>query len=425
MNIILILHLVYSFKGLLSKVNFKLSSEVNFDSSSPVEEKNQNIIKYLKNNIYSNKKYQDSHYYLTNQPYKYCYTIYQNEKTKNTEYIKYFDFNQMKDQMWYKAYALDWISQINFFHKFLNNRIIYVTGSTGVGKSTQIPKLLLYAMKALSYNESGRLVCTQPRTTPTKNNALQVSKELGVPIEIPTVSDNNRENYYVQYKYRGENKTKNVGHLSLRFVTDGSLNIELANPLLKKVIKGGYQNHDIFIQENMYDIVAVDEAHEHNTNMDMILTYMRYVAHYNNSIKLVIISATMDDDEPIYRRYYRNVNDNLMYPLNYNLKNYSIDRINVDRRECRNEEVAAETIRRRCENVAGETGRIRCDCDCVFECLLELLEDANNENNHCRCNKVRPGGGENRRRCECVFACLIDLLEDALAEDEDICCRRR
>lgn len=332
MNIILILHLVYSFKGLLSKVNFKLSSEVNFDSSSPVEEKNQNIIKYLKNNIYSNKKYQDSHYYLTNQPYKHCYTIYQNEKTKNTEYIKYFDFNQMKDQMWYKAYALDWISQINFFHKFLNNRIIYVTGSTGVGKSTQIPKLLLYAMKALSYNESGRLVCTQPRTTPTKNNALQVSKELGVPIEIPTISDNNRENYYVQYKYRGENKTKNVGHLSLRFVTDGSLNIELANPLLKKVIKGGYQNHDIFIQENMYDIVAVDEAHEHNTNMDMILTYMRYVAHYNNSIKLVIISATMDDDEPIYRRYYRNVNDNLMYPLNYNLKNYSIDRINVDRR---------------------------------------------------------------------------------------------
>ena len=31
---------------------------------------------------------------------------------------------------------------------------------------------------------------------------------------------------------------------------------------------------------------------------------MRHDIYFNNTIKLVIISATMDDDEPIYRKFY-------------------------------------------------------------------------------------------------------------------------
>lgn len=74
-------------------------------------------------------------------------------------------------------------------------------------------------------------------------------------------------------------------------------------------------------------------------------------------------------------------------------------------------------------NVAGERNRSRCEC--VFECLLELLEEAGENNNHhcCHRNSVSPGGGtENRKRrcdCECVFECLIELLEDALEEEEE------
>lgn len=84
--------------------------------------------------------------------------------------------------------------------------------------------------------------------------------------------------------------------------------------------------------------------------------------------------------------------------------------------------------RRRCNNVEGERGRRRFDCDFVFECLLELLEDAleeeNNKHHHCD-NSVSPNGGfdrdcRRRRRFDCddVFECLEELLE----EDED---RRR
>ena len=40
----------------------------------------------------------------------------------------------------------------------------------------------------------------------------------------------------------------------------------------------------------------------------------------------------MDYDEKIYRRYYRDINDNRKYPLNLSLKTQNIDRINIDRR---------------------------------------------------------------------------------------------
>lgn len=326
---------VYYMKGLLSKINF--DSLYNGQVISP-SSSDKDIIQHVEK-LYSDPKYSQCYYYLTNKKYIDHYTVVQDEETKQSKYVNYMDYNKnsyynkpYNNSVWYKAYALDWISQINFFHKYLNNRIIYVTGSTGVGKSTQIPKLLLYAMKSIDYNDDGRMVCTQPRITPTQKNADIVSKELGVPIDKLNTDDNINihGNYYVQYKFKGGNHINVVDHLSLKFVTDGSLNLELSNPFLKKT--ANVNQKKIYTPENIYDIVAVDEAHEHNANMDLILTYMKNVVNYNNTIKLVIISATMADDEPIYRRYYRDVNDNRMYPLSMDIYSKNIDRINVDRR---------------------------------------------------------------------------------------------
>ena len=76
---------------------------------------------------------------------------------------------------------------------------------------------------------------------------------------------------------------------------------------------------------------------------------------------------------------------------------------------------------KRCHHgdVGGETGLIRCDCECVYECLYELLAEAVENNNGCwhPCNgrpgTVSPGGG-NRNRCECVYECLLALLREAI-----------
>ena len=51
-----------------------------------------------------------------------------------------------------------------------------------------------------------------------------------------------------------------------------------------------------------------------------LLTLSRNTCYYNNSIRLIIISATMDDDEPIYRSYFKINNDNLTFPLKEPLK---------------------------------------------------------------------------------------------------------
>ena len=61
--------------------------------------------------------------------------------------------------------------------------------------------------------------------------------------------------------------------------------------------------------DNIYDIVMIDEAHEHNINMDLILTLMNKTLQLNHDIKLVIISATMESDEPRYRQFYNNIDD--------------------------------------------------------------------------------------------------------------------
>ena len=68
-------------------------------------------------------------------------------------------------------------------------------------------------------------------------------------------------------------------------------------------------------------------------------------------------------------------------------------------------------------NVAGTGGR---NCDCVYECLLELIQDALGENNQCGRNNSNVAGAGGRRNCDFVFECLEELLEDALDP-----CRRR
>ncbi|MBA42897.1 MAG: hypothetical protein CMF62_02670 [Magnetococcales bacterium] len=270
--------------------------------------------KYFKNPQIIQSQFANSYYFLSGK--KYIDTI--------TDGQSYFDIMKNDRQSWFTTYAMDWISQIGFFHHYYNNRMIMVTGSTGVGKSTQIPKLLLYGLKMVDYKNIGKVIVTMPRKPPTENGAIRVSSELGLPIR--NTNDEPTNNYSVQFKHQSKNHISKTDKLSVKFVTDGTLLQELKNPLLKRLRRGKFSN------KNIYDVVVVDEAHEHNTNMDLILTLMRYTSYYNNDIKLVIVSATMEEDEPTYRRYYRDIDDNRMFPLNHLIKEENLNRINIDRR---------------------------------------------------------------------------------------------
>lgn len=293
---------------------------------------NKNNVSQSLDNLIKNTsdkaRWDNSVYFLTGKKYSDHKMTYE-ESSGISQTKSYLDLvsesNKKSSRPWYTLYAMDWVAQIGFFHKYLNNRILFVTGGTGAGKTTQVPKLLLYAMKAFDYNNDGKIICTQPRQSLVETNTETIALQLGVPITEynSSVKKNVRtNNYHLQYKHgaNSHEKEKQTG-LLLKFSTDRILfDILRENPLLIKYIS------------NIYDIVIVDEAHEHNENMDLILTLMRYATYYNNSIKFVIMSATMESDEHIYRRYYRNVNDNRMFPFNDLLQKHNLDRINVDRR---------------------------------------------------------------------------------------------
>ena len=292
-----------------------------------------------------NEYWTSAYHFLTNLPYNQMdnFTLETDGKIKT---YNYFTWATTKDGgQWYSIYAYDWIAQIGFCHHFTNNRVMFITGATGVGKSTEIPKLFLYYTKAIDYIQNPKIVCTEPRIGPTRKNADWISKCLAVPISAIKAGDklaSKTSNYYIQTKFRGdESHSKKVSYPMLQYVTDGRLILDVDNPVMKEKYKIKNNARDgskndveqiMFTNRNEYDVIMIDEAHEHKINMDLLLTLFKYAATYNNSIRLIILSATMDEDESRYRRFFRDINDNRKYPLNTWIKDHKLDRINVDRR---------------------------------------------------------------------------------------------
>lgn len=328
-------------KGLLTE--FKIIPQLTDNNylGTSYDDKIRNRYNNLKKYVFTcdnlNDYKNNAFYYLTNAPYGDLNEIHISSKKNYFELLT-------SDYRWFTFYSMDWVAQINFFHRYINNRVIYVTGATGQGKSTQVPKLFLYGLKMIDRKMNGKIICSQPRVAPTRDNSGQISFELGVP--IAEVSQNNKQKIktfypYVQYKTQDDSHIIEQHYgLKLQLVTDRLLYMNfLASPLFKEVEKtdeddsaGDAVEYNIYKKDNICDIIMVDESHEHNTNMDLILTLARDTVKYNNSLKLVIISATMSDDEPIYRRYYREIDDNLSYPYNFYNAHFNFDRFDVDRR---------------------------------------------------------------------------------------------
>jgi hypothetical protein len=255
--------------------------------------------------------------FITEQPYekKYLESLVQHHKME-----------------WYTLFALNWIAQISIYHHYIHNRVAIITGATGIGKSTQIPKLYLYALKMIDGVADAYVACTQPRIEPTRSNSTGVAAAMGVPMEVEnrgvggTVETTNP---FVKGTYKDSGATARVSPTgTLEFITDGTLFKKmLSSVMLKRLRK---KRTDV---RNLYDIIIVDETHEHNANMDMILTVARSMMAYNNSVRIVIMSATITlDDEKRYRSYFRDINDNIISPWCSTLWEKQLDRINVDRR---------------------------------------------------------------------------------------------
>jgi ATP-dependent helicase HrpA len=113
--------------------------------------------------------------------------------------------------------------------------VVIVSGETGSGKTTQLPKFCLEAGRGID----GIIGHTQPRRIAAMTVARRIAEEFGQEIGRA-----------VGYKIRFKDRTAKNAYLKI--MTDGILLAETQT--------------DRFL--NAYDTIIVDEAHERNLNID-------------------------------------------------------------------------------------------------------------------------------------------------------------
>ena len=142
--------------------------------------------------------------------------------------------------------------------------VVIVSGETGSGKSTQIPKFCLAAGRGLD----GMIGHTQPRRIAAVAVAQRIAEELGEPL-----------GHAVGYKIRFSDRTTRDAYIKI--MTDGIL---LAETQTDRRLSA-------------YDTIIVDEAHERNLNIDFILGYLKRLVERRRDLKVVITSATIDTEK--------------------------------------------------------------------------------------------------------------------------------
>jgi len=142
--------------------------------------------------------------------------------------------------------------------------VVIVSGDTGSGKSTQIPKMCLEAGRGIA----GRIACTQPRRIAATTVARRIAEELGEDLGGS-----------VGYKIRFSDRTGPESYIKV--VTDGMLLAET--------------QQDRFLNE--YDTIIIDEAHERSLNIDFLLGLLRILLPRRRDLRVVITSATLDTEK--------------------------------------------------------------------------------------------------------------------------------
>lgn len=145
-----------------------------------------------------------------------------------------------------------------------SNDVVIISGDTGSGKTTQLPKMCLEAGRG----RKKMIGCTQPRRIAAITVADRVAEELG-------------EGFVdlVGHKIRFQDKT--TRNTKIKFMTDGILLAETRS------------DHGL----HAYDTLIIDEAHERSLNIDFLLGYVKQLLARRKDLKVIITSATIDTEK--------------------------------------------------------------------------------------------------------------------------------
>lgn len=149
-----------------------------------------------------------------------------------------------------------------------SSQVTVLSGETGCGKSTQLPAYVLE--DALSRGEPCRIYVTEPRRISAISLAQRVSQELG---EAP----------------RAIGTTDSLIGYAIRLETHVSRTTRLVYATTGIVLR--MLESDAF--DNITHII-VDEVHERSIESDFLLIVLRTLAAVRPSLKIVLMSATLD-----------------------------------------------------------------------------------------------------------------------------------
>jgi len=144
-----------------------------------------------------------------------------------------------------------------------DHQVVIVSGETGSGKTTQLPKILLQ----LGRGQGALIGHTQPRRIAARTVAERLAQETGTVL-----------GQLIGYQVRFTDHTSAATRVKV--MTDGILLAQIQrDPQLRA-----------------YDTIIIDEAHERSLNIDFLLGYLSNLLPRRPDLKLIITSATIDSE---------------------------------------------------------------------------------------------------------------------------------
>ena len=161
---------------------------------------------------------------------------------------------------------------------FESAQVFVLSSGTGSGKSTEMVMALLFNQLARSNETLWPIICTQPR----RENAFKLGERVSLLCDVDVGG-------YIGWQARGELWVQD--YTLVRYVTDGLL-----------LAQARWGPADFFRNK----IIVVDEAHERNSNIDMLFFELKESLKAGIPVKVIVMSATIKAS--VFTSYFSDFN---------------------------------------------------------------------------------------------------------------------